>query len=469
MEVLLAWIGRADLDARAADGQGPILGALRHRAWPVVQLLADWPDSEVDAYAQWLRSSAPDSEIRIARTRLTNPNAFGEIYRAAVVALEALLAAAGRDATLTYHLSPGTPAMASVWLILSKTRFPGGLIESSAGRLNTVEAPLDIAAELLPDLLRLPDQRLADAHAELPRGTSRFGDILYRSNAMAGVMKLARRAAARQLPVLIEGESGTGKELLARAIHAAGPRSARPLVVVNCGAIPHELVESRLFGHVRGAFTGAFDTRKGCFEDADGGTLFLDELGELPVEAQVKLLRVVQEGEVVRIGESRARAVDVRIVAATNRDLFADVVAGRFREDLFYRLAVLMLRLPPLREREGDLGFLIDELVERLNTEMSGAPLFMRKTLSAGARNLMLAHSWPGNVRELQNTLRRALVWSDGDAVSTEEMQAALLPRLAPAVDDDAIMHQPLGNGFDLGFLYSKVRKATRPGGTAQA
>ncbi len=179
---------------------------------------------------------------------------------------------------------------------------------------------------------------------------------------MARLLTRARHVAARAVPVLVEGETGTGKELLARAIHAASPRRGRPFIAVNCGAIPSELVESSLFGHAKGAFTGAIAERPGVFEAAHSGTLFLDELGELPLAAQVKLLRTFQEGEVTRVGETAARKVDVRIIAATHRDLLAEVTAGRFREDLFFRLAVAVLRLPPLRDRKGDLGLLIDHM-----------------------------------------------------------------------------------------------------------
>lgn len=322
---------------------------------------------------------------------------------------------------------------------------------------NIVDAPFDLAAELLPDLLRGADRRLGVASAEKPTGDTRFGDILYRSEQMARVVARARKAAVRRVPVLIEGESGTGKELLARAIHRAGPRPDLPLIVLNCGAIPRELVESQLFGHRKGAFTGAVADHPGVFEAADGGTLFLDEIGELPLDSQVKLLRVVQEGEVVRVGDTRAQAVDVRIIAATNRNLFAEVKAARFREDLFYRLAVLMLKLPPLREREGDVGHLIDRLLARVNAEMTGGPDFTAKKLSPGARNRLLAHSWPGNVRELQNTLRRICVWTDGATILTADVKEAMLPELDQAPAPHSALDRPIGEGFSLEGVIDEV------------
>jgi transcriptional regulator with GAF, ATPase, and Fis domain len=259
--------------------------------------------------------------------------------------------------------------------------------------------------------------------------------------------------------VLIEGESGTGKELLAKAIHSASPRRDKRLRIVNCGAIPIELVEAELFGHEKGAFTGAMQPHAGYFEDADGGTLFLDEIGELPLAAQVKLLRILQEGEVTRVGSTKARKVDVRIIAATNRDLMTEVLEGRFREDLFFRLAVLVLKIPPLRQREGDLGPLIDGLLGRINEVSAGELGFRRKKISPAARNLLLLHPWPGNVRELHNTLQRAAVWSDGDVIEADDIRESLLPLEGRPGRSDALLDSPLGQGFDLKDLIGAVAR----------
>jgi len=449
MTTLCAWIGVTDLAAAREDRDGPISAALALGRFKAALLLADWPADAISSFEIWLGARVPDIALTIVRAPLTQPNAFGEIYRAAIAAIDGLKRAR-RPARLTFHLSPGTPAMASVWLILAKTRYDAELIESSRDAINVVDAPFDLAAELLPDLLRDADRRLGAASAETPTGDRRFGDILFRSAEMARVVVLAGKAARRRVPVLIEGESGTGKELLARALHSEGPRHAAPFIVLNCGAIPRELIESQLFGHRKGAFTGAIADHVGVFEAADSGTLFLDEIGELPLDAQVKLLRAVQEGEVLRVGDTRAKPVDVRIVAATNRNLFAEVKAGRFREDLFYRLAVLMLKLPPLRDREGDLGHLIDGLLAKMNEEMTGEPDFAPKTLSAGARNKLLAHDWPGNVRELQNTLRRLCVWTDGPTIRTSDVTDAMLPESLSQPVGGAILGRPIGEGFDL-------------------
>lgn len=272
---------------------------------------------------------------------------------------------------------------------------------------------------------------------------------------MKRVINMARVVAPRSLPVLIEGESGTGKELLSRAIHYSSQREKCPFITVNCGAIPDELAESELFGHEQGAFTGAVRERKGAFQLADGGTLFLDEIGELPMQTQVKLLRVLQEGEIVRVGATRPLKIDVRIIAATNRTLADEIQDRRFREDLFYRLAAAVLKLPPLRERPGDIGLLLDALMDQVNQESEKEPGYERKELSAGARNLALNQPWPGNVRELLNTLRRAAVWSGGGTIETDDLREALLP-MGPRAESD-ILEKPLGEGLSLPGLLNKV------------
>jgi DNA-binding NtrC family response regulator len=348
--------------------------------------------------------------------------------------------------------------MAAVWIILAKTRFPAELIESSREHgVRTASVPFDISADFLPDLLRRPDSELERLSAGLPPEAPEFDEIVHQGKGMKQVILRARRVAPRSVPVLIEGETGTGKELLARAIHRASPRREKPFVAVNCGAIPPELVESELFGHEKGAFTGATSSRRGHFAEAHGGTLFLDEVGELPKPAQVKLLRALQEGEILPVGSSRNRTVDVRVIAATNRSLPTEVNAGKFREDLFHRLAVAVLRLPPLRERREDLGLLIDHSLTQVNREGREQPGFVQKTLSASARNLLLQHPWPGNVRELQNTLRRAAIWTPEATLKTEDVREALLP-LADG-EEDRILGRPLGDGLELPGLLATVAR----------
>ncbi len=457
--MLVAWLGKTDLRAPTdgeSVGQGPIAQALVSRAFDEAFLLSDYDDSVVQPYLKWLRGLTK-THIEVLPRKLTGPTNFGEIYEAAVRGVEHALGKS-RDVQLSFHLSPGTPAMAAVWIILGKTRFPAELIESSREHgVRTASVPFDLSAEFLPDLLRDQDERLAHIAAGVPPEAPEFADIIHKSRLMSRLIERARRVAVRSVPVLIEGESGTGKELLARAIHRTSPRRDRTFIAVNCGAIPAELVESELFGHKKGSFTGASSDRKGHFREADGGTLFLDELGELPGPAQVKLLRAIQEGEIVPLGDSKPVRVDVRIVAATNRTLAEEIASGRFREDLFYRLAVAVLRLPPLRERQGDLGLLIDHLLKQVNLEAQSEPGYKEKKLSPGARNLLLSHPWPGNVRELGNTLRRAAIWSDGTSITSEDAQDALLP--APTVTRPDILGRPLGGGFSLRDVLKEVAR----------
>ncbi|MCL4872928.1 sigma-54 dependent transcriptional regulator [bacterium] len=239
---------------------------------------------------------------------------------------------------------------------------------------------------------------------------------------MDGVLGLVRKIADYSTSVLITGESGTGKELVARAIHYGGRRSGGPFVVVNCGALPGPLLESELFGHVKGAFTDAHRSKAGLFQEAEGGTIFLDEVGELPMELQVKLLRVLQEGEVRRVGDNRPVKVDARVVAATLRDLRQEISRGAFREDLFYRLNVIEVKLPPLRERQGDVPLLAEWFVEKYARKFIKPP----KAISAGAMEALRRYPWPGNIRELENVIERAMILEE-----TGTIRESSLPLLA--------------------------------------
>jgi two-component system response regulator AtoC len=235
---------------------------------------------------------------------------------------------------------------------------------------------------------------------------------------MIELLEVMERAAAYKSTVLFSGETGTGKEVLARAVHAQSPRRAEAFVAINCGAIPETLLESELFGHAKGAFTGADRAKRGLFREADGGTLFLDEIGELPITLQVKLLRVLQEEEVRPLGESKTRPVDVRVIAATARDLETEVQEGRFREDLFYRLNVVRLRVPPLRERPKDVPLLLDHFIARFRHTL-GKPV---RSVTDDALERLVKYPWPGNVRELENVIERAMILCDGERVTLREL-----------------------------------------------
>jgi DNA-binding NtrC family response regulator len=289
-----------------------------------------------------------------------------------------------------------------------------------AGAVDFVVKP--VGPERLQVSLRnaLEKSALADELSRIKRsqsGTLTFKDIVTRSPKMLAVLRGAEKAAASSIAVLVEGESGVGKELIARAIHGQSERRAKPFVAVNCGAIPDNLVESILFGHEKGAFTGATEKHAGKFIEASGGTLFLDEVGELPMAAQVKLLRAIQGGEVEPVGGRRPVKVDVRIISATNRNLIDDVKSGRFREDLFYRLHVYPIAIPPLRERSEDIPDLVRHFLARIAAE-EGKHV---RTVSGDALALLGRHRWPGNVRQLENAVFRAVVLAEGDSLGVDE------------------------------------------------
>jgi two-component system, NtrC family, response regulator AtoC len=273
--------------------------------------------------------------------------------------------------------------------------------------------------------------RLLRREIERTRGPD---DLVAESAAMREVLRLVHKVGPTRATVLITGESGTGKERIARALHQASPRAERPFVAVNTGAIPATLIESELFGHAKGAFTGAQTARRGLFEEADGGTLLLDEIGDLPLQLQVSLLRVLQESEIRRVGDTRPIKVDVRVLAATHVDLAAAVEGGRFREDLYYRLNVVHLHLPALRERPEEIAVLAERFLSRHAARL-GVPA---RTLSPAALERLRAWRWPGNVRELENALERALVLGDDDRIEPEALPDSVLQGVQPGAPPPA-------------------------------
>jgi two-component system nitrogen regulation response regulator NtrX len=280
----------------------------------------------------------------------------------------------------------------------------------------------------------------------------------------AGLQKvraLVNRVAPTNARVLITGENGTGKELVARAIHDGSARKRAPFVEVNCAAIPAELAESELFGHVEGSFTGASRDQEGKFEAADGGTLFLDEIGDLALNAQAKILRALQEGVIVRVGDSTSRPVNVRVIAATNRDLTTEIAAERFREDLYHRLNVMPIRLPPLRDRLGDLAALVSHFVDVLGA----GPGMSRKTFSEGALRRLRARRWPGNVRELRNAVERLLILAGGDEVTEVDIETFLPPDGGTPIDKVKLVagaadrsYQAFRDEVERAFLVARLR-----------
>ena len=459
MSTLFAWLGNSDLRASedaSGEGSGPIFMALQTGMYDRLVLLSDHGQQKTQNFVVWLNGSFTGA-IDVRHAKLRSPTNFEDIYVAANGAVSAIFSSSLK-LPITFHVSPGTPAMAAVWVLLAKAKYGANLIEASREHgVHPVVVPFDLAAEFLPVTSKQADEALAHLVQGLPPAAPEFTSIIHRCNAMKRVVAMAQRLALRDLPVLIQGESGTGKELFARAIHASSKRKDAPFVAINCGAIPLELIDSELFGYEKGAFTGAHVGRIGHFETADGGTLFLDEIGELPLSSQVRLLRVLQEHEVTRLGASKSRKVDVRIIAATNRVLPEEVRAGRFREDVFHRIAVGILVLPPLRAREGDLNLLIDALLAQINREAASQPDFKHNKLSVGARNVILRHAWPGNVRELHNALLRASIWVPGEEITAEDIVEVL--SLTSIGTDNSILGSALGDGFSLPDLMADVAR----------
>ncbi|MCP5162442.1 MAG: sigma-54-dependent Fis family transcriptional regulator [Hahellaceae bacterium] len=324
----------------------------------------------------------------------------------------------GRPGTDLIELANGAPVL----IMTSYASLRSAVDAMKMGAVDYIAKPFDHDEMLAAVNLILERQRLRklnppviSAEPKEVRDASDIEDIIYgKCEAMQKVFRLISKVAPTETTVLIQGESGTGKELAARALHQLSLRADKPLICVNCAAIPETLIESELFGHEKGAFTGAVTTRNGLVEAADGGTLFLDEIGELPLEAQARLLRVLQEGEIRRVGSTQSRKVDVRLIAATHRNLRALAKTGEFREDLYYRLNVMQVKLPALRERGEDVLGLARLLLNKMGSKMGNVEFH----LSPDAMQRIQNHDWPGNVRELENAIERAVILCDDDLIT---------------------------------------------------
>lgn len=458
---LICWVGGRDLGAAKGENDklGPILSTLKARPHHQLHLLYNYDSEEVAAYRDWLDAQL-DIDIHLYKAKLRSPVHYGDIYEEASCLMKTLAKEYSAD-QMSVLISPGTPQMQSVWILMCKTTFAVPMLEASEEQgVGDVDVPFDIAADFIPGLLAESDATLRRLSAGDSATPAAFESIITQNPVMRAQIMKAQKIAERDIPALILGESGTGKELFARAIHQASSRSEHnngEPVTINCGAIPRELVDSVFFGHMKGGFTGAVADKAGVFQEADGGTIFLDEFGELPAETQVRLLRVLQDGTFNRVGDPKDIKVDVRVIAATNRDLMAEMIEGKFREDLFYRVAVGIVSLPPLREREGDLMLLTNKLLEGINAEaIKKIPEYKDKKLSAKARKVINSHGWPGNVRELHACLTRASVWSGGDTISEREMRDALLKRPAKSGD---ILGRNLDNTFDIHELIQDLKR----------
>jgi DNA-binding NtrC family response regulator len=469
--ILVSWIGHADLRAMAATlpvakrksvakvvgelegeaGSGPVKALLNKEKFEHIHLLSDYGPNVTKQYVGWLKR-------RVTRHQpvVENPSDHGEI----LAAVQQILATLGleEDDELCFHLSPGTPAMAAIWILLGKSQFPATLFQTHWDKVSKANIPFDITTDVLPQFLREPDRFWQHLATKRPQDVRGFEGIVGQSPAIRLAVGRAQRAAVHDVPVLILGESGTGKEMFAEAVHLASHRRGKPLVAINCAAISKSLLESELFGHVKGAFTGAERNRKGAFEQADGGTLFLDEVGECDLAMQAKLLRALQPPAssgpcscVFRpVGATEDTVTDVRIVAATNKDLGQAVNEGEFREDLLYRLSIVTLKLPPLRQRGKDLTLLAETLLVSINARFRehGEPGYRDKSLATNTKRFMQQYHWPGNVRELSNALVQAAVMAEGALLKPNDIAAAIAE--FPNKKHDDVLNCPLGNGFSI-------------------
>ena len=465
-KILLSWLGMTDIRSYQESGQGglgPVAAALKVRGYRQIYILSDFPKTLTQSYLKWLHTIR---DVKISHQLITLKDAmdFTGIYEAAKALANKVRTHHPTD-EMVFNLSPGTPAMAAVWILLAKTRFPGTeLIESSRQdqkgnfHVRTASVGFDISAEPILDMLWDQKENVNLLRKLLPEKTPNFNEILHKSKAMERVIILARRAAKQNVPVLLLGESGTGKELLANAIHKESTRSAKQFKPINCGAISPSLIESELFGHVKGAFTGAENKKRGVFDLANKGTLFLDEIGDLSFDLQVKLLRALQENQIQPVGSEEDHKVDVRLITATHKNIIELVASGKFREDLFYRLAVAVIKIPPLRERRQDIDCLVDHFMKLINEKLSKESSFGGpKELTPNARIALRNYDWPGNVRELVNTLTRIALWHPSQKISKQAVLDSIITIHSKANSD--ILNRPLGSTFNIVDVINEVAR----------
>ncbi len=350
-------------------------------------------------------------EVRAVASGHEGLNAY-ESWRPQLVFLDVKME--GIDGLETLKRIRALDAAAIVVMISGHATISDAVTATQLGAYDILEKPLDTDRILVTLRNAIGHLDLREENARLRATVQQTGEIVGGSGAVRALIEQVARVATTPARVLITGENGTGKELVARAIHAQSVRAKGPFIEVNCAAIPSELIESELFGHMKGSFTGAVQDRAGKFEQADGGTLFLDEIGDMSLAAQAKVLRVLQEGEVTRIGGAKVRKVDVRVLAATNKTLETEIAEGRFREDLYYRLNVVPITVPPLRDRRDDIPMLVQHFVARIGKE-SGLPA---RLVDDDAMARLIALDWPGNIRELRNTVERLLILAAGTRIT---------------------------------------------------
>lgn len=449
MEILLTFAGNRDpFNAEIVTGvftDGPVLTLLSERSFAAVHIFTT-PNTLLNAQRlqQEIAARTENCRTRIHNIDIPDPTDYEALFlRMSGLCREILKEYRDQKPACSIATASGTPQMQTVWFLLAQSGLvPAALLKITPPRFlrsgQKAVAEIRLSLESFPRIVLpspetleiaaacLRKEKLEAERAELVREFSGLR-MIGRSPALTKVLETVRAAAMYDSAVLIQGETGTGKELVARAIHFNSIRKMEPLITVNCAAIPEPLVESELFGHEKGAFTGADRLRKGKFELADRGTIFLDEIGDMPLPAQAKILRVLQDKSITRVGGDKTIPADVRIIAATNRNLLQLIANGTFREDLYYRLRVIDISVPALRERREDIPLLVEYFLERHNNRYSRQKQFSRE-----AMRRILDYSWPGNVRELENATERAFVLSGGNSIRDTDLPPEILSTPSP-------------------------------------
>lgn len=445
------------------NGGGPIRTLLDKENFDEIHLISNRSGKINRLFGNWIGGN-----VRLHDVEVQDVSEYSEIFKATDSCIKTVYDKLASKETADFHffLSPGTPTMTAVLVLLGKSRYPATFWQTHRGNARISEIPFDLSVDFLPEILKDADSAFHHLASRSPQEIEGFEQIIGSSAAIRHAVGRAQRTSLRDISVLLLGESGTGKELFAWAIHNASRRKGKPFITLNCAAFPESLIESELFGHDEGAFTGAKGKKDGAFKLADGGTLFLDEIGECPQVQQAKLLRVLQPPpgtspccrEFTPVGGSKPIRCDVRVVAATNRDLPREITEGRFREDLYYRLAMILVKLPPLRDRREDIISIAESILDRINEDFKKHEKgYEHKKLSKSTKIFVKNFAWPGNVRQLNNALLQAAVLSDGSTIQKHEIEEAVAETgLSSRISDFPSI--PLGNGFSLDGLLTDIR-----------
>jgi transcriptional regulator with PAS, ATPase and Fis domain len=456
MKTLISWLGHADIRQMKEDRFASLatIAVKFHDAFDEVIILTTENSQESKEFCSWLQSKLnmagkSNSKVKECFADIDSPVDYSSI----ATAIRGLLSDLN-GGEVFINLTSGTPAMTAISILLGAGLFECKLLQAQDNQtIVSVKLPFDFHAAYKEKATKELVHKLTTNH-ELSIG---FGNIVAYSQVMKKEVSKAQKLAFVDVPCLVLGETGTGKEMMAKAIHQASVRASKPFKAINCGAIPENLIESALFGHVKGAFTGAVANSIGVFEQAKGGTLFLDEVGELSLAAQVKLLRVLQESAFTPVGGSKLIKVDARVIAATHRNLYKMIEENTFREDLFYRLNIGVIKLPPLRQREEDIPELINQLLASSNKKIARHPNIERKIICNNAIKFAKSHYWKGNVRELSNALDRAVLWSQKTEITVQDFQEQVEIPFQNSVDSTINLN--LNTPFDLPQHIEKERK----------